>query len=1584
LKALRVVTVLFLAFISTSVSAQAIYYGAPYQLSDAQIPTGYFDSTGTAVDDWLSRYQANPQVTQYPGVVWCDTVFGSCSLSADEAASVAVITNGCGGCTRGKWIWAYFSSRLSYAYLVERLGGWGYEPDRLRGYNWIYPSYANGVMPFVDEPICTTLSTSPLDPALNGGIAATVSGGCGSRNVFATANNFRPESNLGGGNCSEGTPSNNCGNPINAGTGNKFQTEADFFVSDLLQFVRYYNSSPAAPTHLLGGHWTNFYTRSIESIGPSAAVVHRPDGNAVAFNLLAGAWTPGADVVARLERTVDGATGLVSWLYYERDDRQYELYDQLGRLQALERLDGASVSLTYNHGVIENNANDLLASSVTAQDGRSIQFQYDASRRLIQITDPTGAVYGYGYDASSRLTSVSYPGGTGKTYLYNEPAFTNGTNLPTALTGIVDEKNQRFATYNYGIDGRAISTEHAGGVDKHAMVYGADGTTSITLPAGAVQQRTFVAPNGIKRTSAISETAGAVTRSSSYTFDSNGRTDVVTDAVGTTTDYDFDARGLLVQKTESANKPTTLRRTQTDWNASYGVPTERRRLNATNALMTKETWTYGGRFQMTTATVTDTTTTPNVARTTSVSYCEPSDVTAGSCPRIGLMVSVNGPRTDVSDIVAYRYYMSDDAACASSPTSCPHRAGDLWKTTNALGQASETLRYDGAGRPLSVKDANGIVTDLEYSPRGWLTASKVRGSDPNSEADDAVTRFDYDFAGEVTKATQPDGSFVSFNYDAAHRLTDSYDALGNRLHLVLDSAGNRIQEDSSDSSGTLKRTLSRIYDSLGQLQTLADAAATPTDFTYDLNGNPDKVTDALGRVSDSEVDPLNRLKQVIANTAGGAGDKATTLFGYDARDNLTTVIDPKGLTTNYSYNGFDDLTQLSSPDTGTASYGYDAAGNRTSQLDARGKKTGYGYDALSRLTSQTVPTVAQNVYFDYDVPQADCVSGETFGIGRLSRIRDESGSSRYCYDERGHRVRQVQTVTGGSTLTAGATFNASDRLLAMTYPSGAIVTYLRNGNGQISRIDAKPSVGATQVTLVSSVSYLPFGPLNVLTFGNGRVLTRAFDQNYGIDRVSDSAASNPLSEDFTLNLVGSVTGLTEQTGPSASATRTFSYDGLDRLTGQKNGTVTVEAFAYEATGDRTSKTVGASTTAYSYSAGSHRISSIAGTARSYDSNGNTTLVGTANTGRAFRFDDRNRFRDFLVKNKLKASYCYNGRGERVLKTDAVTAANSRQFVYDEAGHLLGEYTLAGVRVKEYVWLDDTLVAILGSFDASTYQLVETDHLGTPRAVVHPSKNAIIWRWDLNNTAFGEHLPNGNPDGDSLSYSLNLRFPGQYYDAESGLHYNTFRDYDPATGRYIESDPIGLSGGANTYGYVGGRPSNFIDPLGLFGFRDAAGFVPVLGSGLDAYDSFNCGNIGMGLLNTGLALVDLTGLGAVAKGLTVGAFKISARTALNEVYKDGRSMVYRRVRDRMLTRNLVTKNIAIHHWWYKQAGDASDSVLNAPWNLMPDISAEAHYLAHHGNLAEKFAYGTPAWFKASLSGVGSITTGFFTGSGCDCK
>ena len=111
----------------------------------------------------------------------------------------------------------------------------------------------------------------------------------------------------------------------------------------------------------------------------------------------------------------------------------------------------------------------------------------------------------------------------------------------------------------------------------------------------------------------------------------------------------------------------------------------------------------------------------------------------------------------------------------------------------------------------------------------------------------------------------------------------------------------------------------------------------------------------------------------------------------------------------------------------------------------------------------------------------------------------------------------------------------------------------------------------------------------------------------------------------------------------------------------------------------------------------------------------------------------------------------------------------------------------------------------------TTHFIHFDHLGTPRRVTDDGQT-VVWSWD--STPFGNSNPDEDPDGNSKSFTLNLRFPGQYYDAESGLHYNYFRTYDPGTGRYIESDPVGLGAGLNTYGYALQQPQRFADPFGL--------------------------------------------------------------------------------------------------------------------------------------------------------------------------
>jgi RHS repeat-associated protein len=181
----------------------------------------------------------------------------------------------------------------------------------------------------------------------------------------------------------------------------------------------------------------------------------------------------------------------------------------------------------------------------------------------------------------------------------------------------------------------------------------------------------------------------------------------------------------------------------------------------------------------------------------------------------------------------------------------------------------------------------------------------------------------------------------------------------------------------------------------------------------------------------------------------------------------------------------------------------------------------------------------------------------------------------------------------------------------------------------------------------------------------------------------------------------------------------------------------------------------------------------------------------------------------LTKGAVTATYVYNALGQFVKQSSG--PSGTVLYAYDEAGHLLGEYNSTGGLIQETIWMGDTPVATIRPGTPVVMYYVHTDHLDTPRRVTRPSDNKLMWTWYSD--PFGTDLPNENPaSGGTFKY--NLRFPGQLYDSHAGLNQNYFRDYDPAIGRYTESDPLGLASGVNTYAYVNNDPISLTDPFGL--------------------------------------------------------------------------------------------------------------------------------------------------------------------------
>ncbi|MBK8308565.1 MAG: RHS domain-containing protein, partial [Gammaproteobacteria bacterium] len=397
-----------------------------------------------------------------------------------------------------------------------------------------------------------------------------------------------------------------------------------------------------------------------------------------------------------------------------------------------------------------------------------------------------------------------------------------------------------------------------------------------------------------------------------------------------------------------------------------------------------------------------------------------------------------------------------------------------------------------------------------------------------------------------------------------------------------------------------------------------------------------------------------------------------------------------------------------------------------------------------------------------------------------------------------------------------------------TYPDGREISYGRNGVGQIGSVQSSDGIPA--VTLAGTISHAPFGGPSGWQFWNQQSVSVGRDPKYRITRLQSSQApAGVVAQDLTLtyNTANLVTVITDNT---AALSESFGYDKLYRLV-NSTGSYGALVWKYDATGNRTKQTLNTTVSNLAYPATNNRLTSVGSLTRQYDAAGNLR--------QELRSDGSTRSYAYNALGRLSAvtrtvggsgampvaSYYHNALGQRVAKYVAASGQWT-YYVYDLDGKLLVEQPGNSTAHRDHVYLDALPLALIDvpvnpATQATKAYAIHTDHLGTPMRLTDTT-GAVVWAldstpFDAIHGAFG--LPNEDVDLNGTSITYNARFPGQYFDAETGLNYNYFRDYDPTTGRYIESDPIGLAGGLNTYGYVGGNPLGYYDPYGLFGWSD---------------------------------------------------------------------------------------------------------------------------------------------------------------------
>ncbi|MCC8470092.1 hypothetical protein LN470_09830, partial [Xanthomonas phaseoli] len=465
------------------------------------------------------------------------------------------------------------------------------------------------------------------------------------------------------------------GNPISCASGYKIEKAVD---SDFLQLIfrRGFRSGSllidSVSGNPLGDGWYSYLSAKVLPISDGVNGINlmfsvRPNGYAINFNWNNGAWKTDTDLAGySLQAITDPSGDPDGWLL-QTPNQVHERYDLAGNLIWLEQ-SGARIA-----NFQRDNRGQVVA--VTDSNGRSALFQYGENGMLSRSQLPDGSEITYTYE-DYKLVSVGRSGSL-TSYGYENITGIDGT----FLSNIGDESGIDFAKFDYDNQGNAIRTQHALGSGVHSISYDANSLqASATSPEGFVDTFSFEEFSGSKKLVSLTRTcSGCTPLVSTRTYDQNGYLRSAKGFKGEMTSYSHDSFGQLTQKIEAPDSNGgSIRTDQTDWHPYLHVPIEQRTYDSTNTLIHKSALQYNARGQLLTFTRFN----GNATRTKTTTYCEQTDIDAGTCPLPGLTTSVDGLRSDLSDLLRYTYYATDDSACAATPATCAHRKGDLQKITN--------------------------------------------------------------------------------------------------------------------------------------------------------------------------------------------------------------------------------------------------------------------------------------------------------------------------------------------------------------------------------------------------------------------------------------------------------------------------------------------------------------------------------------------------------------------------------------------------------------------------------------------------------------------------------------------------------------------------------------------------------------------------------------------------------------------------------------------------------------------------------------------------------------------------------------
>jgi len=1040
------------------------------------------------------------------------------------------------------------------------------------------------------------------------------------------------------------------------------------------------------------------------------------------------------------------------------------------RVNAVRDENGRAIfEILYSDGQISE-VRDVPASGDPAAV-RSVKYEYGPAGSISKVTDVRGNDTTYGYDSLYRLTSIQDPEGNIQRIEYG--ATNRMVKFTEADGGVTDysyeyDKNKKefFVRIKYPqtdagrrVEDRWYSKE---GVLRSVTVNGKtimevtnasnDGrNVSYTDARGG---KTTIVRNEFDLITGITYPDGGSIR---VDYDSQNLNVLSeTDENGVRTQYTYDERGNLAGVIEAA-----------------GTADARHHVVLSDAMGNITSWTVKGRREA------DGTTSPDATETYEFNadhyltrYVDAEGkVRLYEYDRHGDMVKVTEPGGGV-------WQLTYDAH------------GNVKTVTDPLNNTVE-YTYDKLGNILSHTDARGNVTSWTYDALSRETATRTPYG--------AQMRSTYDRDGNMTSAFDANGIGMRLEYDASGRLSRGVDAKG--FEYVLDYADvDGLDKGLNFLSKIRYPTFERRYkyDARQRATQIAEfdgSDARTNSYSYDKVGRQRTITDANGKTRQIEYDALGQVK-ALRDPMGN-----TVSFSYNALGNLIKITDPRGNITRFTTDKRGLVTSEIDPLGKVTQYGYDDNGWLTEVRLPNGKRTIYVYDLGGRVTERKMydwaGAIVQTVTLGYDVDN------------NLTSWSDGTYTGTLTYDN-DDRLLSKTVNYGTFSLSYSYTYYPNNQVKTFTGADGLTIGYFYDGLGQLERVSI-PGEGDITVTEWTWSSrkrvLLPGGASQEFEYDGLLDMTRMRVKTPNQQTLFELENKYGLLQEVKER---SVDGVTTE----------YSYDDAWRLTG--TDAANSVTYTLDAAGNRVAATPMPGSWVYD---AANQLITKGDVTYSYDDAGNLIRkvdLGAAEPQRTttYEYDGLNRL--LAVKDgadNLISRYTYDPFDARLSKeVFSGSNAGTTFYLHSHQG-VVAEATSAGVVTTTYGWHpeeDYGTNALFARVPAPSgvghrYVYYHNDQLGTPYRITD-SSGTLVWSasYDTFGVATVASLPAPNA---ALAVTNNLRFGGQYFDAETGLHYNDRRYYETSTGRYITRDPLGFEGGPNQYLYANHNPVNFYDPTG---------------------------------------------------------------------------------------------------------------------------------------------------------------------------